>query len=112
MAEKKKSEVERLPAGRRRRRPPGITAERIDMESRNEEHTVDALARCGDEGRGELRKALGSRTQAVSQRCPNGEPAGRHGPAFDAEFIGVESAPGELNHLSTRRKRNQTRCPE
>ncbi len=24
------------------------------------EHTVDALARCGDEGRGELRKALGS----------------------------------------------------
>ena len=37
-----------------------------------EEHTVDALARCGDEGRGELRKALGSRKQAVSQGCPNG----------------------------------------
>jgi len=35
-------------------------------------HTVDALARCGDEGRGELRKALGSRTQAVIQRYPNG----------------------------------------
>ena len=27
-------------------------------------HTVDALARGGDEGRGELRKALGSRKQA------------------------------------------------
>ena len=33
---------------------------------------MDALARCGDEGRGELRKASGSRTQAVSRRCPNG----------------------------------------
>ncbi len=41
-----------------------------------------------------------------------GEPASRHGLAFLAEFIGQESAPGELNHLSTRRKRNQARCPE
>jgi hypothetical protein len=30
------------------------------------------LARSGEEGRGELRKALGSRKQAVSQGCPNG----------------------------------------
>ena len=37
-----------------------------------EEHTVDALARCGEEGRGELRKALGSRKQAESQGYPNG----------------------------------------
>ncbi len=37
-----------------------------------EAHTVDALARCGDEGRGELRKASGSRKQAVIRRCPNG----------------------------------------
>ncbi len=37
-----------------------------------EGYTVDALARCGDEGRGELRKALGSCTQAESQGCPNG----------------------------------------
>jgi len=33
---------------------------------------ADALAVRGDEGRGTLRKALGSWEQAVIQRCPNG----------------------------------------
>ena len=33
---------------------------------------VDALAVRGDEGRGILRKALGSWKQALIQRCPNG----------------------------------------
>ena len=28
------------------------------------------------------------------------------------EYIGVRGEPGELKHLSTRRKRNQTRFPE
>jgi hypothetical protein len=28
------------------------------------------------------------------------------------EYIGCRSEPGELNHLSTRRKRNQPRFPE
>ena len=37
-----------------------------------EGYTVDALARCGEEGRGDLRKALGSWTQTESQGCPNG----------------------------------------
>lgn len=32
----------------------------------------DALALAGDEGRGKLRKASVSRTQAVTRRCPNG----------------------------------------
>ena len=40
--------------------------------SRREAQTVDALAVRGDEGRGILRKALGSRKQAMIQRCPNG----------------------------------------
>ena len=33
----------------------------------------DALALIGDEGRGKLRKASGSRTQALIRRSPNGE---------------------------------------
>ena len=37
-----------------------------------QEHTVDALVLCGDEGRGELRKAPGSCKQAESRGYPNG----------------------------------------
>ena len=33
---------------------------------------VDALAPGAEEGRGKLRKAAGSRKQAVIRRCPNG----------------------------------------
>jgi hypothetical protein len=35
-------------------------------------HSVDALAPGGDEGRGTLRKAMGSREQALIHGCPNG----------------------------------------
>jgi len=34
---------------------------------------VDALAPRGDEGRGTLRKAMGSCEQALIRGCPNGE---------------------------------------
>ena len=34
---------------------------------------MDALAPTGDEGRGKLRKASGSRKRALIRRCPNGE---------------------------------------
>jgi len=37
-----------------------------------EGHRVDALALGGDEGRGTLRKALGSREQALIRGYPNG----------------------------------------
>ena len=37
------------------------------------EHRVDALAPYADEGRGKLRKATGSRKQALIRRHPNGE---------------------------------------
>lgn len=33
---------------------------------------MDALALRGDEGRGTLRKAMGSREQALIRGCPNG----------------------------------------
>ena len=40
--------------------------------SRREAQTVDALAVRGDEGRGILRKVMGSWKQAVIHKCPNG----------------------------------------
>ncbi len=39
----------------------------------NEGHLVDALASRGDEGRGTLRKGMGSREQALIRGFPNGE---------------------------------------
>jgi hypothetical protein len=40
--------------------------------SRREAQTVDALAVRGEEGRGILRKAMGSWKRALIHRCPNG----------------------------------------
>ena len=40
--------------------------------SRRKAQTVDALAVRGEEGRGILRKARGSRKQALIPGCPNG----------------------------------------
>jgi len=60
-----------------------------------------------DEGRGTLRKATGSREQALIRGYPNGatHPYG----VSAAEYIGCRGKPGELKHLSTRRKRHQQR---
>ena len=41
---------------------------------------MNALALRADEGRGKLRKATGSRKQALIRRCPNG---GTHHPSWD-----------------------------
>ena len=71
-------------------------------------HLVDALAPRGDEGRGTLRQALGSREQALIRGSPNGETHSSNGVSH-AESIGVRGEPGELKHLSTRRKGHQPR---
>ena len=41
--------------------------------SSEQERRVDAMALIADEGRGKLRKASGSRKQALSRGYPNGE---------------------------------------
>lgn len=64
---------------------------------------VDALASPDEEGRVKLRKATGSRTQAVIRGYPNGAtplPSGG-----DPDVSGGQR--GELKHLSTPRKREQ-----
>ena len=75
-----------------------------------EGHSVDALAPGGDEGRGTLRKATGSREQALIRGCPNGatHPFG----VSPHESIVWRGEPGELKYLSTRRKRHQPRFRE
>ncbi len=66
-------------------------------------HMVDALAAGGDEGRRSLRKAPGS-----GQARDNPEMSEWGNPAHDVRHP-QGSQPRELKHLSTWRKRNQTR---
>ena len=47
--------------------------EYLNVRSSYKERKVDALALGADEGRSDLRKATGSRKQAVIRGCPNGE---------------------------------------
>ena len=49
---------------------------------------MDALAPTGDEGRGKLRKASGSRKQALIRGCPNGETHTGKTSIRPAEYIG------------------------
>jgi hypothetical protein len=85
----------------------GWRAERRVVSRAREGHSVDALAPGGDEGRGTLRKATGSREQALIRGCPNGatHPFG----VSSHESIVWRGEPGELKYLSTRRKRHQPR---
>ncbi len=46
--------------------------ETMIQEVSTQEHTVDALPQSGDEGRGYLRKATGSRKHTLIRGCPNG----------------------------------------
>ena len=71
---------------------------------------VDALAARGDEGRGRLRKPRGVVKHALIRGCPNGETHSIYRVSY-TEYIGVRGERRELKHLSTRRKRNQTRFP-
>ena len=46
----------------------------------------------------------------MTRRCPNGETHLVY-QVLQTEYIGLQGEPGELKHLSTRRKRNQPRFP-
>ena len=69
--------------------------------------TEDALASAGEEGRGKLRKIPGTRKQGLIRECPNGATP-------QAEGLGPSyrrGEPGELKHLSTRRRRKKKSIP-
>ena len=76
--------------------------------SSEKERRADALALGADEGRDKLRKASGRSKYPAIRRSPNGETRLRKPQALHGESIGMQGEPGELKHLSSRRKRKKT----
>ena len=68
---------------------------------------MDALALRADERRDKLRKASGRSTYPMIRRYLNGETRQRKPLSACSEYIAVRGEPGELKHLSTRRKRKK-----
>ena len=68
---------------------------------------VDALALRAEERRDKLRKAAGSGKYTESRRYLNGATRQERLLSPCTEYIGVWREPGELKHLSSRRKRKQ-----
>ena len=80
----------------------------IHEREREQERTEDALASRDDEGRGKLRKVAGICKQELIREYPNGATHWIEDPVH--HFMMGE--PGELKHLSTRRKRKKYRFPK
>lgn len=78
---------------------------RIHIERSYKGRTEDALASGGEEGRGKLRKGAGICKQDLIRTYPNGA-------TRQAEGLSRQSEPGELKHLSIRRKRKKHRFRE
>ena len=74
-----------------------------------QERRVDALALRADEGRDKLRKAAGRSKYPVIRRCPNGETHLDRLQVSIRQSITYGREPGELKHLSSRRKRKKHR---
>ena len=70
-------------------------------------HGADASAPGAEEGRDKLRKAAGRGKYPVIRGYPNGETRMRRPHAPYDESIVIRREPGELKHLSSRRKRKQ-----
>ena len=66
------------------------------------------MALRADERRDKLRKASGRSTYPLIRRYLNGETRQRKPLSAYSEYIAVRGEPGELKHLSTRRKRKKT----
>ena len=75
------------------------------------ERRVDALALRADERRDKLRKASGRSKYPLIRRYLNGETYLRKPQVSTAQSISCGREPGELKHLSSRRKRKQHVIP-
>ena len=73
---------------------------------------MDALALRADERRDKLRKAAGRSKYPVIRRCLNGETHVGRPYVSIRQSITYGGEPGELKHLSTRRKRKQHVIPQ
>ena len=83
--------------------------ERITTRSSEEERRVDALALRADERRDKLRKASGRSKYPLIRRYLNGETRLRRPQSLYGKYIAIQREPGELKHLSSRRKRKKHR---
>ena len=79
------------------------------MMSIKEERRVDALALGADERRDKLRKASGRSKYPLIRRYLNGETQQSKPLLSIRQSITYGGEPGELKHLSTRRKRKKHR---
>ena len=80
--------------------------------SSKQERRVDALALRAEERRDKLRKATGRSKYPSIRGCLNGETRLEELQSPYTESIGIRREPGELKHLSSRRKRQKTRYPK
>ena len=76
------------------------------------ERRVDALALRAEERRDKLRKAAGRSKYPEIRGCLNGETYLSKPQVTCTESIGAGREPGELKHLSSRRKRKKNRFPK
>ena len=76
------------------------------------ERRVDALALRADERRDKLRKASGRSKYPLIRRYLNGETRLSKPQSLHGESIAMQGEPGELKHLSSRRKRKKHRFRE
>ena len=76
------------------------------------ERRVDALALRADERRDKLRKASGRSKYPLIRRYLNGETRLSKPQSLHGESIAMQGEPGELKHLSSRRRRKKTRFPK
>ena len=80
--------------------------------SSKEGHRADALALRAEERRDKLRKAAGSGKYTEIRRSLNGETHIRRPYVPHDESIVMRGEPGELKHLSSRRKRKKKSIPK
>ena len=80
--------------------------------SSEQERRVDALALRADERRDKLRKASGRSKYPLIRRYLNGETWLSNPQSTYGEYIAIRWEPGELKHLSSRRKRKKNRFPK
>ena len=71
------------------------------------ERREDAMALRADERRDKLRKAAVRSKYPLTRRCLNGETRLSKPQSPYTESIGIRREPGELKHLSSRRKRKK-----
>ena len=102
-----KESVDPATLDRRRRREAAQGRPACRRRLSKKEHRADALALGADERRDKLRKAAGRGKCPAIRRCLNGGTHMRGTHVSAREHIARGGEPGELKHLSSRRKRKQ-----